>query len=85
MIVDQDNENDLKGFAHRYSMSFDFQDNIFICIMGNKLRQIRRREGESRDIDLPGIQQAYNIVIHPTGGKVLILDRNRKFHVYKVL
>lgn len=45
--------------------------------MGNKLRRIRYRGGEGRDIDLPGFQQAYNIMIHQTGEKVLIWTKIR--------
>uniref|UniRef100_A0A8W8LUU6 Tripartite motif-containing protein 45 n=1 Tax=Magallana gigas TaxID=29159 RepID=A0A8W8LUU6_MAGGI len=66
-------------------LAFDLQDNIFICVMGNKLRQIRRGGGESRDIDLPGITQSYNVVLHPTGEKILVLDYINKFCTYKVL
>lgn len=49
--------------------------------MGKELRQIRYGGNESRDIDLPEFQQAYNIVLHSTVEKVLILNRNMKFHV----
>ena len=49
-----------------------------------KLRQIKHGGGESRDIDLPGIQEAYNVVLHPTGEKVMVLDNKRKFCVYNV-
>lgn len=53
--------------------------------MGNKLRRpIRYGGGEGRDIDLPGIQKAYHIVLHPTWKKVLMLDDNKKFCVYKL-
>lgn len=53
--------------------------------MGNKLRRIRYEGGEGRDIDLPGFEQAYNIVLHPTWEKVLMLDHNKKFCVYKLV
>lgn len=66
-------------------MAFDLQDNIFICIMKNKLRHIKSEGGESRDIDLPGIQEAYNVVLHTTGEKILILDISKKTCFYKVL
>lgn len=89
VVVDQDNKNvftkvfidlfDLRGLA------FDLQDNIFVCIAKNKLSQIRRGGGESRDIELPGIKKPYNVVLHPTGEKVLILDMHSRFCVYKVL
>lgn len=64
---------------------FDLRDNIFIGVMGNKLRRIRYEGGEGRDIDLPGIQQAYHTVLHPTLEKVLMLDNNKKFCVYKLV
>lgn len=54
--------------------------------MGNKLRRpIRYGGGEGRDIDLPGIQKAYHIVLHPTWEKVLMLDDNKTFCVYKLV
>lgn len=54
--------------------------------MGNKLRRpIRYGGGEGRDIDLPGVQKAYHIVLHPTWEKVLMLDDNKKFCVYKLV
>ncbi|XP_052680660.1 uncharacterized protein LOC128161418 [Crassostrea angulata] len=88
VVADQDNKEVLEKILHTgdpRGLAFDLQDNIFICTMKNKLRQIRRGGGESRDIDLPGIQSAYNVVLHPTGEKVLILDYCEKFCVYKVL
>ena len=53
--------------------------------MSNKLRQIKHGGGKSRDIDLPGIQEAYNVVLYPTGEKVMVLDNKRKFCVYNVV
>lgn len=54
--------------------------------MENKLRRpIRYGGGEGRDIDLPGVQKAYHIVLHPTWEKVLMLDDNKKFCVYKLV
>lgn len=61
-----------------FHVAFDLRDNIFIGVMGNKLKRMRYGGCEGRDIDLPGIQQAYNIVLHPTGEKVLMLDYNKK-------
>lgn len=68
-------------YTHVFHVAFDLRDNIFIGMMGNNLRRIRYEGGEGRDIDLPGIQQAYNNVLHPTGGKVLIwtIIRNSVF------
>lgn len=88
VVADQDNKDVLKKVIHTGSprgLAFDLQDNIFICVMENKLRQMRRGGGESRDIDLPGIQKSYNVVLHPTGEKILILDLKNKLCVYKVL
>nr|XP_034317456.1 E3 ubiquitin/ISG15 ligase TRIM25-like [Crassostrea gigas] len=88
VVVDQYNENVYKkalptGLPR--GLAFDLQDNILISMMGDKLRQIRRGGGESRDIDLPGITQSYNVVLHPTGEKVVVLDFSNKFCIYKVL
>lgn len=66
-------------------MAFDLRDNIFIGVIGNKLKRMRYGGCEGRDIDLPGFQQAYNIVLHPTWEKVLMLDDNKKFCVYKLV
>lgn len=87
MVVDQNNENILKALhtGRPRGLAFDLQENIFICIMGNKLRLIRYRGDEGRDIDLPGFQQAYNIMLDQTGEKVLILDHSKKFCVYKLM
>lgn len=88
VVADQDNKDVLTKAMHTYcprGLAFDLQDNIFICVMKNQLRQIRCGGGESRDIDLPGIKKSYNVVLHPTGEKVLILDYPEKFCVYKVL
>lgn len=88
VVADQDNKVVLDKVLHisdPRGLAFDLQDNIFICTMNDTLRQIRRGGVESRNIALPGIQEAYNVVLHPTGEKVLILDIYNRFCVYKVL
>lgn len=88
VVADQDNKGvftKLIDTGHPRGQAFDLQDNIFICVMENKLTQIRCGGGESRNIDLPGIQKSYNVVLHPTGEKILILDYRNKLCVYEVL
>lgn len=88
VVADQDNKVVLDKILDTLDprgLAFDLQDNIFICTMNDTLRQIRRGGGESRNIALPGIREAYNVVLHPTGEKVLILDIRDRFCVYKVL
>ena len=66
-------------------LAFDLQDNILVCMYPNKLRQIKHGGGESRDIDLPGIQKANNVVLHPTGEKMMVLGLEGNFCVYNVV
>lgn len=77
LVVDQNNkevyQRDLTAVSPR-GVAFDLQDNIFVCLKINKLRQINYRGVENRYIDLPGIEQSYNVVLHPAGEKVLVLD-----------
>lgn len=88
VVVDQNNKEvykrDLPAVSPR-GVAFDLQDNIFVCVKINKLRQINYRGVENRYIDLPGIEQSYNVVLHPAGEKVLVLDYSKKFCVYKVV
>lgn len=87
-VVDQYNEEVFKTetLTTKYrGLAFDIQDNIFICLKSKMIKQIKYGGCESRDIELPGIQQAYNVVLHPTGEKVLILDFCDGFCIYKVI
>ena len=87
VIVDENNKEVLKrslSVSKARGLAFDLQDNVLVCTMSNKLLHIKHGEGESRDINLPGIQQAYNVVLHPTGEKVMVLDFYNKFCVYNV-
>ncbi|XP_048741154.2 probable E3 ubiquitin-protein ligase MID2 [Ostrea edulis] len=87
VVVDQNNteifQSSVTGGSRR-GLTFDLQDNILICLMNSKIKQIRNGGTESRDINLPGIQKSYNVVLHPTGEKMLVLDFNSKCCVYKV-
>ena len=88
VIVDENNKEVLHRSLNTKDargLAFDLQDNVFVCLRSNKLKQIKQGGGESRDIDLPGIQQAYNVVLHPTGEKVMVLDFEKKFCVYNVV
>lgn len=88
LVMGKNNEElfkrDLSTFSPR-GLAFDLQENIFVCMMNNKLLQIKYEGGESRYIKLPGIKESYNIVFHPTGEKVLVLDFWKKFCVYREL
>lgn len=66
-------------------LTFDLHDNVFMCCITNKLKQIRCGGNESRDIVLDGIRYAYNVALHPTGEKVLVIDYNEKCCIYQVL
>lgn len=66
-------------------MTFDLRDNIFVCNKKNKMKQIRFGGSESRDIELDGISTAYNVALHPTGEKMLVLDFYDKCCVYQIM
>ena len=69
-------------------LTFDLHDNVFVCTKNNKLKQVRHGGKESRDIVLEGIKEIYNVVLHPTGEKMLVMDyrgREEKCFVYEIL
>ena len=68
-------------------LTLDLHDNVLVCTMGNKLKQVRHGGKESRDIELAGIGKTYNVVLHPTGEKMLIMDYSLKVKccVYQIL
>ena len=69
-------------------LTFDLHDNVLVCIMGNKMKQVRHGGKESRDIELAGKGQTYNVVLHSTGEKMLVMDnsgREEKCCVYQIL
>ncbi|XP_055999139.1 probable E3 ubiquitin-protein ligase MID2 [Ostrea edulis] len=87
VVVDQNNKEIFQSSVtggYPQGLTFDLQDNILICLMNSKIKQIRNGGTESRDINLPGIVYSYNVVLHPTGEKMLVLDFNSKCCVYKV-
>lgn len=65
--------------------TFDLHDNVLVCCRTNMLKQIRWGGNESRDIELVGIGDAYNVVLHPSGEKVMFLDYGAKCCIYQVL
>nr|XP_022297250.1 uncharacterized protein LOC111106742 [Crassostrea virginica] len=88
VILDENNKevmNRSLSTSDARGLAFDLQDNVLVCIRSNKLRQMKHGGEESRDIDLPGIQNSYNVVLHPTGEKVMVLDFEKKFCVYNVV
>ena len=87
VIVDENNKEVLHRSLYTVmarGLAFDLQDNVLVCKMTNKLLQIKHGGGEIRIIDLPGIQKANNVVLHPTGEKMMVLDVDNKFCVYSV-
>lgn len=66
-------------------LTFDLNDNVLVCCRTNKLKQIRCGGNESRDIELDGISDAFNVFLHPMGEKVLVLDFGAKCCIYHVL
>lgn len=66
-------------------LTFDLHDNVLVCTRTSKLKQIRCGGKESRDIVLDGIGDSCNVVLHPTGEKMLVLDYRKKCCVYQVL
>ncbi|XP_052680659.1 uncharacterized protein LOC128161417 [Crassostrea angulata] len=88
LVVDKNNEELFKKNLQDCSprgLAFDLQENIFVCLKSNKLIQIKYGGGESRYIELPNIKESYNVVFHPTGEKMLVLDFRKRFSVYRVL
>jgi hypothetical protein len=87
VVVDQNNkeifQSSVIGCCLR-GVTFDLQDNILVCLKNSKIKQIRHGGTESRDINLSGIMESYNVVLHPTGEKMLVLDHCSKCCVYKV-
>nr|XP_022316412.1 uncharacterized protein LOC111120057 [Crassostrea virginica] len=69
-------------------LAFDLHDNVLVCTKRNKLQQVRHGGKESRDIELAGIGITYNVVLHPTGEKMLVMDymeSKEKCCVYQIL
>lgn len=88
MVADRNNttifqSNQLQGDIR--GLTFDLHDNIRVCTRTSKLKQIRSGERRSRDIELDGISDSYNVVLHPTGEKIMVFDYNDKCCVYQVL
>lgn len=61
-------QGDLRG------MTFDLHDNVLVCNLKNNLKQIKHGGSESRDIELADVTDSYNVILHPTGEKMMILD-----------
>jgi hypothetical protein len=87
VVVDQNNKEIFQSSAIGGSprgLTFDVQDNILVCLKNSKIKQISYGGTESRDIHLPGIEESYDIILHPTGEKMLVLDFCKKCCVYNV-
>lgn len=88
LVVGKNNEELFKTAiksASPLGLAFDLKENIFVCLKNSELIQIKYGGWQSRYIQLPGIKEACNVVLHPTGEKVLVLDDCKRFCVYKVL
>lgn len=88
VVADRNNtrifqSNQLQGDIR--GLTFDLHDNLLVCTRTSKLKQIRCGERRSRDIELDGISDSYNVVLHPTGEKILVFDYDDKCCVYQVL
>lgn len=67
-----------------YGIAFDLHENILVCTNESYIRQHKYGESKGRDIKLDDISRAYNVVLHPTGEKMLVLDKERKCCVYQI-
>ena len=91
VVADSSNENIFRSDClngYPKGLTFDLHDNVLVCIGGNKLKQVRHGGKESRDIELAGIGSTYNVVLHPTGEKMLVMDykgSEEKCCVYQIL
>ncbi|XP_061192045.1 uncharacterized protein LOC133200246 [Saccostrea echinata] len=87
IVVDGNNQEIFKSAWHENlrGLTFDLNDNILVCKhKTTKLKQFKHGKSESRDIDLEGITETYNVILHPAGEKILVLDFNEKCCVYQV-
>jgi hypothetical protein len=87
VVVDQNNEEIFQSSAiagNPRGVTFDLQDNILVCVRDPKIKQISHGGTKSRYINLSDIVDSYNVVLHPTGEKMLVLDYHNKCCVYKV-
>lgn len=88
MVVSDRNERNVfqsnKFQGQLRGLTFDLHDNIFVCNKTKKIKQVRYGGSESRDIILDGISEVYNVALHPTGEKILVLDFNEKCCVYQI-
>lgn len=67
-----------------YGITFDLHENLLVCTNEPVIRQSSYDGRESRGIKLVDINKPYNVVLHPTGEKMLVLDNERKCYVYQI-
>ncbi|XP_062618197.1 protein PML-like [Saccostrea cucullata] len=86
VAIDQNNKEIFKSSQNSdfRGLSFDLQDNILVCNWSSKLKQFKQGGGESRDIDVTDMAKTYNVVLHPAGEKILVLDFDKICCVYQV-
>lgn len=86
--VDQNNEEDYKRDLPTVSplwRGIRFTRQYFCLCENQQTEADKLPRSWERYIDLTGVEQSYNVVLHPAGEKVLILDYRKKFYVYKVV
>lgn len=77
VVVDRNNKMIFESKKFQVDLrgiTFDLHDNLLICNRGNKLKQIRLGGSECRDIELADVGDSYNVILHPTGEKMMILE-----------
>ncbi|XP_062597742.1 tripartite motif-containing protein 5-like [Saccostrea cucullata] len=88
ITVDQNNKeiSMSPGDQKFRGLSFDLEDNILVCNRSSKLKQFKHGFVESRDIDPADtdMNDSYNIILHPAGEKILLLDLFQQCSVYQV-
>lgn len=67
-----------------YGITFDLHENLLVCTNEPVIRQSSYDGRESRGIKLVDINKPYNVVLHPTGEKMLVLDNEKKCCVYQI-
>ncbi|XP_062592862.1 uncharacterized protein LOC134254352 [Saccostrea cucullata] len=87
IVVDGNNKEIFRSTRHGNlrGLAFDLKDNTFVCKhKSTKLKQFKCDKSESRDIVLEGMTETYNVILHPAGEKILVLDYCKKCCVYQI-
>ncbi|XP_062618194.1 uncharacterized protein LOC134279792 [Saccostrea cucullata] len=87
IVVDGNNKEIFRSTRHENlrGLAFDLEDNILVCKhKTTKLKQFKYGESESREIGLEGMSETYNVILHPAGEKILVLDFSKKWCIYQI-